>query len=234
MADHAHSEDFVYDLHHLNEIIHQVPVDYYQNGIRNNQLQRVWHTRKLAQVVAAIRKYYPDPKKILDVGVASGWFLSEVIKEFPKAQGVGIDVYKEAIGYGKKTYKNLTLLVSDAHSLAFTDKLFNVIISCEVLEHVVNPDNVVKEIKRVLTDDGIIVIEIDSGNFLFKIVWHWWTNIKNGVWRNSHIHPFSISMLEELFAKNNLVVEQKKIFNWTMAVIFVLRKKKKFETSPHL
>jgi ubiquinone/menaquinone biosynthesis C-methylase UbiE len=225
MKSHSPPEDYVYNPDHLEEIIHQVPVDYYQNGVANNFFQRMWHTRKLSQVVSAIRKYSPKPKKILDVGVASGWFLSEVIREFPQAQGYGVDVYKEAIDYGKDKYKNLQLSVSDAHVLPFKDKTFDVIISCEVLEHVVNPDKVVKEMKRVLTNDGIVIIEIDSGSFLFKIVWHWWTNMRKGVWRDSHIHPFNIHMLEDLFTKNNLVIEKKKIFNWTMAVIFVLRRK---------
>lgn len=227
MTHDSHVHDFVYDPHHLDEIIHQVPVDYYQNGVKNNYFQRMWHTRKLAQVVASIQKYHSNPKKVLDVGVASGWFLSEIVRKFPQAKGYGVDVYKEAVDYGKKTYKNLTLSVSDAHTLPFKDKSFDVVISCEVLEHVVSPDTVVKEMKRVLTDDGIIVIEIDSGSFLFKIVWHWWTNMRKGVWRDSHIHPFNIKMLEELFAKNNLIIEKKKIFNWTMAVVFVLRKPNK-------
>ena len=224
MNSRLHTKDYVYDPNHLDEIIHQVPVDYYQNGVATNYFQRVWHTRKLAQVISAIRKYSPKPKKILDVGTASGWFLSEIAKEFPSAEGYGIDVYKEAVDYGKNKYKNLKLSVSDAHTLPFRDKTFDVVISCEVLEHVASPGTVIKEMKRVLTDNGVVVIEIDSGSFLFKIVWHWWTNMKKGVWRDSHIHPFNIDMLEKLFARNNMLVEKKLIFNWTMAVIFVLRK----------
>lgn len=222
---HAHSKNYLYDTEHLDEVIHQVPVDYYQNGVNNNKLQQVWHTRKLARVVWAIKKFHPNPKKILDVGVASGWFLSNVVKQFDKLDGVGIDIYKEAIDYGKNKYKNLIFKVSDAHKLLFPNSSFDVVICCEVLEHVVDPNKVVKEMKRVLSDDGVLIVEIDSGNFLFKIVWYWWTNMRKGVWRDSHIHPFTISRLEELFVKNNLIIKEKKIFNLTMAVIFVLQKK---------
>ena len=92
--------EFMKNKHH-SDIIEQVPPDYYQLGVENNVLQRVWHTRKLEIVLGNIKNY---PEQILDVGCASGWFLSRVKKKFPKAKCVGIDLYKDAIKFGKKKY----------------------------------------------------------------------------------------------------------------------------------
>ena len=85
----------------LHAIWHQAPVDYYQKGIKNNILQKLWHSGKLAAVTSLAKE---NPKKILDVGCASGWFLHQLSKKFSKAKCVGIDPYKEAILYGKKRY----------------------------------------------------------------------------------------------------------------------------------
>lgn len=209
---------------HLYQILHQVPVDYYQNGVKNSFFQRVWHTNKLKNVLAMIKLANPSHKRILDVGCASGWFLSEVSKVFPNASCYGVDLYKEAIGYGKKHYKKLKLRKSDAHNLPYSDNLFDVVICCEVLEHVENPQQVLKEIGRVMTPNGLLVVEIDSGNFLFKIVWYWWTSLRKGVWIDSHVHSFNTSKLNRLFKESGFTLVKKKTFNLSMGVVFLLKK----------
>lgn len=208
----------------FEEIWDQVPPDYYQEGIKKNILQRLWHRNKLNNVVSAIKLKYINPLNILDVGSASGWFLSELKKEFKNSECVGIDTHKAAINYGKKKYKNIKLVRADAHKIPFKENTFEVIVCCEVLEHVEEPEVVIKEMKRVLKRNGRLIIEIDTGNWLFKLIWYFWTNLRKGVWRDSHIHSFSVEKLKRLFVKNGLKIKEMKIFNLSMAVVFVLEK----------
>ncbi|MEK7060896.1 MAG: methyltransferase domain-containing protein [Patescibacteria group bacterium] len=208
----------------LEEIWDQVPPDYYQNGIKRNFLQYFWHTRKLKSIIDIVDI---EPNNILDVGCASGWFLSEISLVYPKAKCTGVDVYKKAIDYGKKTYKKLKLVQADAHNLPFKKNSFDLVICTEVLEHVVDPEKVLGEIKRVLTNDGIAIVEMDSGNFLFKAVWYLWTNARNGVWHHSHIYQFNAKKLERMIEKNGFAIAQKKSFNFSMAVAFNLKLKNK-------
>lgn len=208
----------------LKSIWHQVPPDYYQKSVKNNFLQRKWHKGKLKYVLDAIIESGSSPKKIIDVGCASGWFISEISKKFPKAKCFGIDIYKDAIDFGKKKYRKINFKCADAQSIPFKNSTFDVVICCEVLEHVENPKKTLLEIKRILKNDGTAVMEIDSGNFLFKIIWYWWTNLRKGVWRDSHIHQFDVSKLEKLFSKTGFKIKSKKIFNYSMAVVFVLKR----------
>lgn len=208
----------------LEEIWDQVPPDYYQNSIETNFLQRMWHTRKLKMVVKLMGAEKTMPKNVLDVGCASGWFLSKLALKYPKANYTGVDVHKKAIDYGKKRYKNLKLICADAHSLPFPNESFDVVICAEVLEHVKNPKKVLLEIKRVLTKDGIVIIEMDSGNLLFRAIWYWWTHLRHGVWRDSHIHAFNTKKLENMIKNSGFIITKKKVFNYTMAVIFKLSK----------
>lgn len=212
----------------LEEIWHQVPVDYYQKGVEKNILQHMWHTKKLKIILDLIHSADTTPKDILDVGCASGWFLSKIKEEYPKAKCSGVDVYKRSIEYGKKLYTSLHLYYADAHRLPFPDKSFDTVICTEVLEHVVDPKKVLEEIKRVLTSDGIAIIEMDTGNFLFRLIWHWWTHVRNGVWRDSHIHFFDTNKLENLIQKTGFSIKSKKLFNATMAVAFLLKKGEKY------
>lgn len=71
----------------LKEILEEVPPDYYQKGVKNNLLQRLWHTGKLKAVIKFIIR---EPKKILDVGCASGWFLNKVSENCKYAKCYGV------------------------------------------------------------------------------------------------------------------------------------------------
>ena len=53
---------------------------------------------------------------------------------------------------------NLTA-IADAHYLPYKDKSFDAVIIQAVLEHVINPQLVVKEIKRVLVNKGLVYAE---------------------------------------------------------------------------
>ena len=49
--------------------------------------------------------------------------------------------------------------VADAHYLPFPDKSFDLVVIQAVLEHVVNPEMVVSEVRRVLNDRGVVYAE---------------------------------------------------------------------------
>lgn len=209
----------------LRHIHHQVPVDYYQRGVKKNILQRAWHIGKLNIVYRHILATNTHPKNILDVGCASGWFLSELAKKFSGTSYYGIDTYNDAIMHGKKLYKNLKLIHADGHNIPFHNGFFDVVICNEVLEHVMNPEKVLQEIKRVLNPKGHAIIEMDTGNILFRFAWFWWTHVRHGVWENAHIQVFNTEKLEKLIKKNGFLIKSKNIFNASMAVVFVLTKK---------
>lgn len=206
--------------HH--DVIEQVPLDYYQKGVKNNVFQKAWHTRKLQMVLGQISS---PPETILDVGCASGWFLSQVQKKFPKAKCTGIDIYKDAIRYGKKKYPKMSFYVSDAGKLPFKAQSFDLVICTEVLEHVNDPSGVISEMKRVLRKKGQLVIELDSGSILFTIVWYLWGLSRGSVWHHAHLHSFTVRKLENLLKRSGFAIERKRQFNLGMAMVFSARKK---------
>lgn len=203
----------------LLSIWSQVPPDYYQEGYRHNIFQRIWHKNKLDQVLSCIKQDLVG--KILDVGCASGWFLSEISKKRSNLSCFGIDPYKKAIDFGSKKYKSLCLQNADAHNLPFPDNYFDLIICTEVLEHVENPITILSEIKRVLKKNGQAIIEMDTGNKLFQTVWKIWTKHFVGkVWKGAHLQHFTYIKLKNMIKKNGFVISEEKTFNLTMAVLF--------------
>ena len=209
--------------HSHTHVIEQVPVDYYQKGVERNFLQRMWHTNKLNTILALIED---TPKKVLDVGCASGWFLSNIAAKFPRASYYGIDIYDKGIAYAKLLYPNIQFKVADAHAIPFPNETFDLIICTEVLEHVDDPKGALLEMRRVLTKNGKVIIELDSGTVLFSIVWYLWRKAYGRVWNDSHLHSFTARKLEQVTTSSGFTIRQKRTFNFGMAIVFLLQKRR--------
>ena len=211
----------------LQDIWDDVPPDYYQKSVSENPMQKIWHKNRIRAVRNILTKHIGSKKhkKLLDVGCASGWFLSQLLASHPQLTYSGIDVYKDGIRYAKKNYPDIRFGIADAHKLPYKNASFDVVICMNVLEHAVDPKTIVKEIKRVAKKDAIVIIGMDSENTLFKLTWTAWKLLKGRVWKHAHLHAFSIKNLEKLFKECGFAIEEKAVFNYTMSLVHTLRKK---------
>lgn len=202
----------------LEAIWAQVPPNYYDQGIENNPFQKLWHTTKLNKVLALLPM---NIKTVLDVGCSSAILTSQIKKALPKAKITGVDSYRGAIEFAKTKYKNLNLIVADAHKLPFRDKSFDLVICTETLEHVTDPKKCLTEIKRVLKKNGKAIISMDSGNFLFTTIWFFWTKTTGKVWEGAHLHEFNAKVLEDLIGEAGFKIKKKVYSHLGMAVTFL-------------
>lgn len=208
--------------HNLYEIWDQVPVNYYQKGVKNNLFQWLWHTHKVNLAKQILSKL--QFSNCLDVGCASGYMISQIAKFYPQAKYAGIDVYDKAINYARKTYPHINFKVASADKLPFKDNAYDLILFYETIEHVENPKECLLEIKRVLKKDGTLILTMDSGSLLFRLVWFIWENTRGRIWQGAHLHPFHHRELEQLIQSSNLKIKDK-IFSFLgMEVTFILSK----------
>lgn len=206
----------------LAKIWSQVPVDYFSSGKRTNLLQKVWHGRKLKAVAesAGIDK----AGVLVEVGSADGSFVNSLSKKIKLNKIIAVDPYLPPLLFGKKNYRNIVFIQADAHRLPIKDKSADLITILETLEHVADPYGTLTELKRIIKKDGLIIVEIDSGSWLFQIIWFLWKKFGKGkVWSGAHLTFFNVELLEGLFKKAGLKIEEKKMFNWGMGVCFRLR-----------
>jgi SAM-dependent methyltransferase len=105
------------------------------------------------------------PKKILDFGSGSGFLVNELQQIGVNAYGV--DNAAPAIEYGTSLgIKSLSVLASGA-SLPFADGYFDCVLAMDVLEHLPEEQAVLKELKRVLKKDGVLIITVPAYMFLW-------------------------------------------------------------------
>lgn len=108
---------------------------------------------KMSRVVRDIEKrlFSVDGKKILDVGCGIGGFV--IAFRLKGAEAIGFDDDVSAIDVCKlraKCYNfDNCFFVGSATDVPFPDKFFDLVTATSVLEHVRNPEGVIKEMVRV-------------------------------------------------------------------------------------
>jgi len=114
---------------------------------------------------AGIRLALPlstDADKVLDLGCSYGYLEALISRKVKYV--VGVDVDKKAINLAKKNVRNssnIHLLVADIEKgLPFRPQSFNKVLFFDVLEHLKNDNMILKEINRILEDDGILIISV--------------------------------------------------------------------------
>ncbi len=91
---------------------------------------------------------------VLDAGCATGEYI-EILGQLGY-DCTGVDVNSEYVNIAKQ--KGLDVQVMDAKYLKFPDKSFDTVLLFEVLEHVDNPEDVLKEVRRVARKNVLISV----------------------------------------------------------------------------
>ena len=102
--------------------------------------------------------------KILDAGCGFGGTLLNLIKNFPEAEGVGIDMSDPLLELAQQTAEaqgveeRVVFEKADVQEIPYPDDSFDVVISTNVVHHVADPLAMLKELERVLAPEGMLYI----------------------------------------------------------------------------
>lgn len=198
------------------ELHKDVPPDWYSRSIKKNLLQRFWHTTRFAEIEKIIE---PSGGRILDVGSADGTFTKIILERSKAGKVIGIDVLPKSVAWAKRRFarsRKMSFRVADAHNLPYTDKHFDAVFCLETLEHVEDPVKVVKEMYRVLKDDGYMVILVPSENLIFRTLWPFWVMTRGKVWKGTHLNKFSADKVLKVIESAGFKIVENHKFLWGM------------------
>lgn len=105
-----------------------------------------------------IAEHEPDLRRkvVLEVGCGAGAFLS-LLDADPR---IGVDPSLEACTLTRA--RGIASLMAAGESLPFGDGTVDIIVLCEVIEHVELPPTVLAELHRVLVDDGLLILSFPN------------------------------------------------------------------------
>lgn len=97
--------------------------------------------------------------KVLEVGCGAG----HILEQIKMGELYGIDISDIQIQRAmKRLGSKVKLSKAPGEKIPFEDKFFDKILCSEVVEHVLDPREVLKEMSRVLKDDGILSLSIPN------------------------------------------------------------------------
>lgn len=106
------------------------------------------------KVIEICKQYLKKDSKILDIGCGYGIFTRLALEDGFKC--IGIEIDEEKLKHLKEN--GIKSLCADLNfSLPVKDSSFDCIVGIEVIEHLENPWNVLREVKRVLKKNGIVI-----------------------------------------------------------------------------
>ena len=118
--------------------------------------------RIIFKELAIIEKEKSD--KVLDIGCGDGIFSIEPAKIGYSV--VGVDLNVKSVNYAKYFSKRsevkIDFLVDDASHLPFANESFDIILCSEVLEHIKDDEGAIREIERVLKQNGLLILTVPS------------------------------------------------------------------------
>jgi 2-polyprenyl-3-methyl-5-hydroxy-6-metoxy-1,4-benzoquinol methylase len=143
-----------------------------------------------------IKKNIKAKTKLLDVGC--GWAQALLFFKKKGLDCYGFDPAIEAVNYGIK--KGLTIRHAGLEGMdVFEKEKFDIITLFNVLEHLANPEKALKEIKKIMMPNGILVIDVPNEFNAFQLAGRdthslkdWWVGPPN------HLNYFSKDSLKKL------------------------------------
>lgn len=115
----------------------------------------------LYQIIVLLRKCGKTEGDLLDVGCNVGYFLD--IARTHGYRTSGIDINPDFIEYTKsRKHKTICGTLSQAN---IEKDSYDVVVMLEMLEHTISPSCELKEAKRVLKNNGILVVEVPNTVF---------------------------------------------------------------------
>ncbi len=103
--------------------------------------------------------------RILEIGCGAGLLPLELASHAEHV--IGIDISLFVLDFAKRVkdyvqYQNVSFQQGDAEQLAFQDETFDLVICSEVLEHLLEPQQALAEIRRVTKRGGTVILTTPS------------------------------------------------------------------------
>ena len=152
-------------------------------------------------VYEALESFINSDDNVLEIGFGEGYG-TKMISQFADTV-IGLDVHEDAVNYASKRYssENCTFQHFDGKEIPFEEETFDAVVSYQVIEHIEEDEDYVKEIERVLKKEGQLFLT--TPNRLHRL------DPGQEPWNPFHIREYSPSQLRDLLSNYFKKVEVK-------------------------
>lgn len=155
-------------------------------------------------------------QNVLEVGCGPGDLAHSLFASHaPKhPQYLGVDIGDDQVALARTRYPKLKFEVASAYQLPTPDSSYNLVVACEVLEHLEAPDRALKEMHRVATEWLLLSVPWEP---LWRML-----NMARGKYLSrfgntpGHVQHFSRKGITKLVSQHFEVLSVRTPLPWTM------------------
>ena len=111
-----------------------------------------------------------ESARILDIGCGSGGFTRQVADQVGTEHIFGLEIGRQTAVTASRVNKINVVMATAEKPLPFRSGSFDIVVSNQVLEHLSNTDNLIKEAYRILRNDGVCVLSTPNLASLHSIL----------------------------------------------------------------
>jgi ubiquinone/menaquinone biosynthesis C-methylase UbiE len=158
------------------------------------------------------RRTEPAGKRVLEVGAGEGELAMHLVRTAPAADlYLATDLTVEHMA--GRVDSRVTTGVASAYALPYESSSFDVVVCCEVLEHLEDPDRGLAECARVAREWVLISTPWEPAWRMLNVArGKYWRDVGN---TPGHVQHFSRAGLERLASRHLQIVNRRTPLPWT-------------------
>ena len=129
--------------------------------------ENFWFVVRNEFIKWSILKYKPNPASVLEIGCGTGFVTSMLRSELPDANILASELHDEALTFARNRVSGVEFITLNALELGF-DKEFELVGAFDVLEHIDDDVEVIKNVYTALEKNGIFVLTVPQHKWLWS------------------------------------------------------------------
>ncbi len=142
---------------------------HYFQELAELEARNFWFRTRNQLLLWAMRRYAPQLQNFLEIGCGTGFVLSAVARQFPTAELAGSEYLAEGLVYARQRVPNAELTQMDARHIPYQSH-WDAMGAFDVLEHIAEDDQVLREIAKALKPGGVVFITVPQHRWLWSAV----------------------------------------------------------------
>ncbi len=126
-----------------------------------------WFRARNHLILSSIPRFFPAAKTFLEVGCGTGFVLSGIRKAYPDLTMTGAELLDAGLEFASQRVPDAELIQMDARAMPF-DQEFDLIGSFDVLEHINEDEQVLRQFNGALVDGGGLILTVPQHMWLWS------------------------------------------------------------------
>lgn len=126
-----------------------------------------WFQARNRLIVWALRQYFQESEKLLEIGCGTGYVLSGINKAFPQMDLYGSEIFSAGLVHAARRTPDAGFFQMDGRAIPYRNE-FDVIGAFDILEHIVEDQSVLHQMHGAVKTGGGIVITVPQHKFMWS------------------------------------------------------------------